>query len=968
MTTNKESHDDDSESGDSVLGLGGLDFSGVDFDGAEDGNSLTDLEKRALELERKILFGSFQKENVDPALQEEESLQRILELGDYLATGKYAQALKGSTANKFLSSVQDLNAENAVFAQEIRKHLFRRVENVFDCVVLEFVGVAALNLFLQLNYTGPSLDEAIAVDPTLARSKETPLEGINPHPAFATYLSAQPTQASVEETEEKKEGTITTSSFVHTKFHNAVLAELAVDGEWPCQVCEVPYLLLLARSILLPLADPNRPDWIQSTTEKDATISPPTCFTNWTSHLIGAKLWCARAAVAHGRLLQALEPPLKLWDELDSIFALCQTQHCPEIMEKDTELSWEQRNTAATVMLEWGLAQHHFDRPGMGRKAFVRAKEYSGLVMSVTGASGVRTKFQTKQTAQMLVEAESTSEPAEKESKTNEGDSIIVKSQKVDHPDPEDELLLERIKFEDESKNAIKDLTVLDQAILLALCLDVKNRNPTGDELTAEEMGAYLARVLDHHDDWMLYSTALLERAWLEFHRSHGRERAILQIQALADQHTNRLTLTQSTKKSIEESAPVQDRLRNLHTIVYPPRWGMIKDLADRYANLGIFMSAADLYTEIEHWDEVVECYRRSGRESKAEAIVRDRLAIQETPRMWAALGDITQDPQYWEKAVEVSKGRFSSAYTALGAYSFEKKDLVKAAEYYEKSLEIRPVAPAVWFRLGTISMQLCRWDTAFRAFSRVVQLEPEEHEAWANVAAIHMRNKNPAEAYPALQESLKHFRANWRVWTSKLYVCLDLKKYDEAVQACNSILDLKKQKQASDDIPPLEHRCVQAIVGGTIQNLQKARADRDEVALDSCKRSLGRVLALLNRLKASNNEPWLYETLAYFHEHLGSDDGEMLDNLMKEYRTLQSVPGWEKDDHQVIKICRVVSQCTDIQRRQATKESLSKSKFLVRGVITKVEKSRMDASKVPSEVGELKKLLDELEGDLNKL
>jgi Flp pilus assembly protein TadD len=49
--------------------------------------------------------------------------------------------------------------------------------------------------------------------------------------------------------------------------------------------------------------------------------------------------------------------------------------------------------------------------------------------------------------------------------------------------------------------------------------------------------------------------------------------------------------------------------------------------------------------------------------------------------------------------------------------------------------------------------MQLGRWEDALRAFSRVVQLEPEEHEAWANVAAVHMHNKNPAEAYPALQE-----------------------------------------------------------------------------------------------------------------------------------------------------------------------------------------------------------------------
>jgi hypothetical protein len=78
----------------------------------------------------------------------------------------------------------------------------------------------------------------------------------------------------------------------------------------------------------------------------------------------------------------------------------------------------------------------------------------------------------------------------------------------------------------------------LDQTILLALCLDVKNSNPD-DGLSGEEMKSIFARVLDHHDDWMVYSTAL-ERSWLEFEQNHGRERAILQMQALVDQHTKR--------------------------------------------------------------------------------------------------------------------------------------------------------------------------------------------------------------------------------------------------------------------------------------------------------------------------------------------------------------------------------------------------------------------------------------------
>jgi hypothetical protein len=51
----------------------------------------------------------------------------------------------------------------------------------------------------------------------------------------------------------------------------------------------------------------------------------------------------------------------------------------------------------------------------------------------------------------------------EEESKVNHE---LIQGQRVEHA--EDEIRLERIKFEDESKNRIQDLTILDQAILLA--------------------------------------------------------------------------------------------------------------------------------------------------------------------------------------------------------------------------------------------------------------------------------------------------------------------------------------------------------------------------------------------------------------------------------------------------------------------------------------------------------------------
>jgi tetratricopeptide (TPR) repeat protein len=757
----RDSNGDD----DCALISGDIDFSGVDFD--TNGEQPAPSEKIALEIERKAAFGEYLWNDKQHLVSPDDGdLTRLLELSQYLAAGRYIDALSGESAKKYFATdsctADDDQTSTVTFPSRIRQLLCSKLRNVTDYVEVELLGIASFNLFLQLNYTGPSLDQG---EQHLASSKVTknPLCGINPHPCFASQFSVYNGDSGQDEGQvEKANRGITTSSYTGTIFHNAVLAELAVEGEWPCQVCEAPYLLLLARSILLPLSNPVQKDWINSSAVELERSLEEQSF-SLASKLTGVHLWSARAAVAHGRLLQSREPPITLWEETDATFQLCLHEFCPgptgtdqqpaASLSSDHE-SWQRRKYAATVLLEYGLAHHHFERPGMGRASFQKAKEQSGLAVSVTGSSGKRTKFQTKNTAQMLVEATSASRPDDGQQNNNnhqEDSSNLIREQKVELS--EDEILLERIKFEDETKNEIKHLTTLDQAIVLSLCLDVKNSNPTGDDLTAEEMGAYLARVLDHHDDWMLYSTALLERAWLEFERTHGRERAILQMQALTDQHTNRLTLTQSTKKSIEESAPAQDRLRNLHSIVYPPRWGMLKDLADRYAKLGIFMSAAELYTQIELWDEVVECYRRSGRESKAEEIVRERLAIQETPRMWSTLGDLTRDPACWEKAIEMSRGRFSSAYIALAAFAFDKNDLVKAAEYYKKALELRPVAPAIWFRLGTISMQTSKWDDALGAFTRVVQLEPEEHEAWANVAAVHMRNKNPSSAYPALQE-----------------------------------------------------------------------------------------------------------------------------------------------------------------------------------------------------------------------
>ena len=197
-------------------------------------------------------------------------------------------------------------------------------------------------------------------------------------------------------------------------------------------------------------------------------------------------------------------------------------------------------------------------------------------------------------------------------------------------------------------------------------------------------------------------------------------------------------------------------------------------------------------------------------------------------------------------------------------------------------------------------------------------------------------------------------------MWVSKLYTCIDLKKYDEAIQTCTELLNLQARKSSSNAIPNPEERCIKAIVGGSLQNYHDARESGDAVALDSAKRTLTRVKELLDRMKSSTkSETWLYDVSACFNEEMGWKD-DLFDDLMKEYRTLQSEKGWEEDPAKISQMVGLAKGIFAHHKAEGTKESLVKCKLLLNGVKKKIERASSD-SEPPQEVAELDALLSEL-------
>ena len=195
-------------------------------------------------------------------------------------------------------------------------------------------------------------------------------------------------------------------------FHDKVLGELSIDGDWPCQECQLPYWLLVGRTLLgrvgfLGQATWKTPSVVAGTTKINKASTTTT--TTTTTSLPASRVWSLRAAVVcHSRLFMVDEPSRTLWHEIFTGFRNVLKHYCLSLTENDdSTTNQKEHQEAASVVLEWGLAQHHMKRPGKGRVSLLQALSYSGLTVELTGAISKRTKFQQVATAQLQVKASS---------------------------------------------------------------------------------------------------------------------------------------------------------------------------------------------------------------------------------------------------------------------------------------------------------------------------------------------------------------------------------------------------------------------------------------------------------------------------------------------------------------------------------------------------------------------------------
>ncbi|EXJ82505.1 hypothetical protein A1O3_06318 [Capronia epimyces CBS 606.96] len=327
-------------------------------------------------------------------------------------------------------------------------------------------------------------------------------------------------------------------------------------------------------------------------------------------------------------------------------------------------------------------------------------------------------------------------------------------------------------------------LSPIDSVILLATATSISNTSPD-DGLLREETLPYATRVLEGgSSNWQVYTQALLVRSRIEGYRSRTTERGLLQLQALVDQVIAETSVSASPASTSEppqsvppstflpkpkasESASVAERLRYIYQLSPPLRWELEAELAARWTHMGGLKTALEIYERLQMQAEIALCLAATDREQEAIELLRGLLFEEpakeekassssiatlklrsqspaDSPRLLCILGDITGLPSYYTLAWNVSSNRYARAQRSLGRHFTKKRDFNAAAEAYTLALGISRLDRASWFALGCIQLELQEYQGATESFTRCIQLEDQDGEAWSNLAVALLRLPKP--------------------------------------------------------------------------------------------------------------------------------------------------------------------------------------------------------------------------------
>ncbi|KPA76268.1 hypothetical protein ABB37_08004 [Leptomonas pyrrhocoris] len=533
-----------------------------------------------------------------------------------------------------------------------------------------------------------------------------------------------------------------TSAAAREKLQDLFLQRLlTTDGEMPVSVMRLPGLLLCILGIA------------KAEVEAGVPLIP---FTS---------LWRLRSLFRH---------QLCLSHRSNTIFVAL-----ADCVDAILRLPTEEQTVEA--LLEVGHVQGYYHRRDLAKESFDAARRISGLTLEETSMMGVRTRWQQHQQVQMVLDAKS-SRPVPPAS-TQEEQPKTVMSEKDGHD------LLDRPRESPETAtSSLSPLHPEDKAILLALCMDIRNNNPDYG-FTHHHMMIYIERLLADPapSPFVLRCQTLLMRARLEAHRNRVQERAFMQLTELLDQYSARRDPLHET--FARTNSPY------FYSVAFPPIWALKREYADFCFDATLFKTALDVYEQILDWEKIMECCGKLDKRRRAESLARELLEKDpQNPMLWVALGEATHNDAHLWKAWELCGHKMAAPMRALARLALAREHFDKVVEYFDEAVRVNPVFGGDWFTLGYASLRLKNFQRGGEAFTRVCQIDPGDAFGWNNLASIMLRERKLRPAFNAMSQAIRNNRRDWRMWQNYFRIGCELKEVAETTNALRIALDIAQR------------------------------------------------------------------------------------------------------------------------------------------------------------------------------
>ncbi|CAG7911057.1 unnamed protein product [Brassica rapa] len=495
--------------------------------------------------------------------------------------------------------------------------------------------------------------------------------------------------------------------------------------------------------------------------------------------------WLVRVLLIHQRVLHerssSLFEMLQVYmaEALDHFGAL---EKVESYWSSTLLLHGEVSSITSTIHLEACVLQYIYGRIDPCGLQLESAKAASKLEFSVSGAFGFRTIHQVDPKAQMVLIANTSS---------SNGDVMLASSKADVGPyeawgveAPEVYMTPKLVSDESEAGKDSATLKPVEQAMVLAQCLLIE-RGSRHNEMQRWDMAPYIEAIDSQKSSYFVLRRFcdLLRVRW-ESTRGRTKGRALEMMGKLVE--------------AINKSDPgASQRIPLCYAVHLPTIPALRKEYGELLVSCGLVGEAITIFESLELWDNLINCYCLLGKKSAAVDLINAQLSERPNdPRLWCSLGDVTIDDSCYEKALEVSNDKSVRAKRALARSAYNRGDFEKSKMLWYAAMALNSLYPDGWFALGAAALKARDVQKALDSFTFAVQLDPDNGEAWNNIACLHMIKKKSKESFIAFKEALKFKRDSWQMWENFSHVAMDVGNIDQAFEAIQKILSMSKNKR----------------------------------------------------------------------------------------------------------------------------------------------------------------------------